>query len=56
MGSYIYSEKQGELKLKPANKQLIKTFKSKLTLIKIVEAMKIYVNVVGTEVIQLDYC
>jgi hypothetical protein len=50
MGSYIYSEEKGEVKLKPENKRIIKTFKKKLTLLKIVNAMKIYVNVCLGEV------
>jgi len=45
MGNYIYGEeKGGEPKMKPQSKVIIKMLKSKLTLIKVIETMKIYVN------------
>ena len=44
MGNYIYPEDQGEIKLKPMNKSMIKWFRKKLDLNKIINAMKIYVD------------
>ena len=52
MGSYIYSEDMGDVQLKSKNakknenKRIIKMLKSKLTLLKIIDTMKIYVQCV----------
>ena len=54
MGSYIYSEAKGEVKLKEENKKMIKVFKKKLTLQKIVNTMKIYVEMDLVSESQLD--
>ena len=44
MGNYIYSGGDGVVKMKPQNKFMIKTLKKKLTLLKVIDAMKIYVD------------
>jgi len=52
MGSYIYSEDVSDVQLKSKNakknenKRIIKMLKSKLTLLKIIDTMKIYVQCV----------
>ena len=44
MGNYIYPEELGEIKLKLINRKMIKWFRKRLDLNKIINTMKIYVD------------
>ena len=44
MGNFIFGENGGDKTLNSKNKEMLKTFKKKLVLVKVCDTLKIYVN------------